>query len=82
MKIQVFILIALVLLAVLISLGGCVSTQGEPWMFYQAYDATDRSAPAPFFLTMDEAQAYANKMNQEAQKFNDPCKYQVAFIAR
>ena len=78
MKIQVFILIALVLLALLISLGGCLATtQEEPWMFYQAHDPSHLNAPAPFFLTMKEAQFFANRMNKDSN-----VSYQVGFISR
>ena len=78
MKIQIFILIALLLLAILISLGGCVASnpQQEPWMFYQACNVLDEDSPAPFFLTMGEAQEYCNRMNDKTNK------YQVSFIAR
>ena len=77
MKMQVFILIALVLLALLISLGGCLATtQEEPWMFYQAHEVGTGS-PAPFFLTMEEAQEYCTRMNESAEN-----NYQVSFITR
>ena len=74
---RLFILIAVVLIGLLISLGGCVSTKEEPWMFYQAHDPVRVDAPAPFFLTMREAQAFANNMNRESNS-----TYQVSFIAR
>ena len=79
MKPQVYILIGLLLLAVLISLGGCVTKQVSdvPWMFYQAHDLSRTTAPAPFFLTMREAQTFANEMNVDANN-----SYQVSFIAR
>ena len=78
MKAQVFILIALVFLALLISLGGCVATRPQdPWMFYQAYDERHKDAPAPFFLTIEEAQEYCTKMNKQSEN-----NYQVSFISR
>ena len=77
MKMQIFILVALVLLAILISLGGCLATtQEEPWMFYQAYEV-GKGSPAPFFLTMEEAQEYCNRMNKSIEN-----NYQVSFITR
>jgi hypothetical protein len=74
---RVFLLIAVVFIALLISLGGCTSTSQEPWMFYQAYDRLDSTSPAPFFLTMEEAQKYCNRMNESVEN-----NYQVSFIAR
>ena len=76
MKIQILLLTTL-----LIGLGGCVAhtpkVMQEPWMFYQAYNGQDHNSPAPFFLTIEEAQEYCNKMNKES-----PNDYQVGFIAR
>lgn len=74
MKIQILLLIAL---ALPISLGGCLATtQEEPWMFYQANEVGNGS-PAPFFLTMEEAQEYCNRMNKSTEN-----NYQVSFITR
>ena len=77
----VFLLIVVVGIALLISLGGCLATKPsvsvEPWIFYQAHDDLNKNAPAPFFLTMQEAQQYCERMNAEPQN-----KYQVSFIAR
>ena len=63
---------------VLCLLSGCVSTQTmiEPQMFYQAYDPARTNAVAPFFLTLEEAQTFANKMNREQET-----NYQVSFIS-
>lgn len=74
---RLFILIAVVLIGILISLGGCASTTEEPWMFYQAHDPVRVDAPAPFFLTIEEAQSFAHSMNRESNS-----TYQVSFIAR
>ena len=74
---RVFILIFIVLIGLLLSLGGCVSPQAEPWMFYQAHDPAHISAPAPFFLTLEEAQAFVNNMNKDSNT-----TYQLSFIAR
>lgn len=74
---RLFILIAVVLIGILISLGGCISPKEEPWLFYQAHDPVHVDAPAPFFLTIEEAQAFANKMNKEVNN-----NYQVSFITR
>ena len=74
---RLFILIGVILIGLLLSLGGCVSTQEEPWMFYQAHDPSHLNSPAPFFLTMQEAQSFANTMNQDSIT-----SYQVSFIAR
>ena len=73
---RVYLLIAVVFIALLISLGGCTSTTQEPWMFYQAHEV-DKGSPAPFFLTMEEAQEYCNRMNKSEEN-----NYQVSFIAR
>ena len=74
---KVFLLIAVVFMALLISLGGCTSSSTEPWMFYQAHDSIHIDAPAPFFLTIEEAQSFANNMNKDSNN-----SYQVSFIAR
>ena len=66
----------LVVLIVLIC-GGCLATSNESLMFYQAYNDLDKSDPAPFFLTLGEAQEYCNRMNKQSED-----KYQVGFIAR
>ena len=77
MRVQIYMLIGLICLAILISLGGCISVKEEPWMFYQAHDPSRLNAPAPFFLTMEEAQFFANRMNQDSNT-----SYQVSFISR
>ena len=66
-------LIALIVLA----LSGCLATPNKSWMFYQAYNDLDKSDPSPFFLTLEEAQEYCNRMNKQRED-----KYQVGFIAR
>ena len=73
---RVLLLISVIFIALLISLGGCTSTQ-DSWMFYQAYEVGKDSSPAPFFLTMEEAQEYCNRMNKSTEN-----NYQVSFIAR
>ena len=77
MKMQVFILIAIIFLGLLIGLGGCVYHPNPSPLFYQAHDPSHLDAPAPFFLTIEEAQSWANQMNQESKR-----NYQVSFIAR
>ncbi len=78
MRMQMYMLIGLIFLAILISLGGCMTkVTEEPWMFYQAHDPIHGDAPAPFFLTMQEAQAFVSKMNEDSNN-----SYQVSFIAR
>ena len=77
MKMQVFILIAIIFLGLLIGLGGCVYHPNPSPVFYQAHDPSHLNAPAPFFLKIEEAQSWANKMNRESNS-----NYQVSFIAR
>ena len=77
MKMQVFILIVVVLLGILLSLGGCIYHPPTAPLFYQVHDPSRVHAPAPFFLTIEEAQTFANKMNKESEN-----NYQVSFIAR
>ena len=81
MRFPVLLLIVLVALAFLMSLGGCLATNPSaspvPWMFYQAYDERHKDAPAPFFLTIEEAQEYCTKMNKQSEN-----NYQVSFISR
>ena len=73
--------VAIIATTLLMTLGGCLATKPsvnvEPWVFYQAYDDLNKNAPAPFFLTMKEAQQYCERMNAEQQN-----NYQVSFIAR
>ena len=59
-------------------LSSCVAHRSliEPQMFYQAYDPAHTHAVAPFFLTLEEAQTFANKMNREQET-----NYQVSFIS-
>ena len=76
------LIVSVIAMAVLMSLGGCLATKPPspspaPWVFYQAYDDLNENAPAPFFLTMKEAQQYCERMNAEPQN-----NYQVSFIAR
>jgi len=63
----------IILIAVL--LVGCVSTPQDR-VFYQAYEA-GKSSPAPFFLTIEEAQGYCNKMNKNPEN-----QYQVGIITQ
>jgi len=67
----------LIFLSILIGLGACVSVKEEPWMFYQAHDPSNIDAPAPFFLTMQEAQSFVNRINNDSNT-----SYQVSFISR
>lgn len=77
MKMQVFILIVVALLGILLSLGGCIYHTPTAPLFYQVHDPSSIEAPSPFFLTIEEAQAFASKMNKESEN-----NYQVSFIAR
>ncbi len=77
MKMQVFILITIIFLGLLLGLGGCVYHANPSPVFYQAHDPSHSNAPAPFFLTMQEAQAFVSKMNEDSNN-----SYQVSFIAR
>jgi len=56
---------------------GCFSSESmvESKIFYQAYDPARQDSVAPFFLTLDEAQKFANNMNRD--KSNN---YRVSFI--
>ena len=81
MKLQTYILIALLLMSILLNMGGCLakpqSANNAPLMFYQAYNQADENHPAPFFLTIREAQEYCNRMNMDAEN-----QYQIGFIGR
>jgi hypothetical protein len=81
MRLPVFLLIVIVGMALLLSLGGCLSTKPplniEPWVFYQASDSFNQDSPAPFFLTIEEAQNYCERMNTKPHN-----NYQVNFIIR
>jgi hypothetical protein len=83
-RLQIYILFTMLLMALLLNLGGCstnkppsIIIQDVPLMFYQAYDYNNKNNPAPFFLTIKEAQQFCVHMN--AEKGNE---YQIGFIAR
>jgi hypothetical protein len=81
MKLQTYILIALLLISILLNMGGCLVkthlANNNPSMFYQAYNKANEDNPAPFFLTIMEAQQHCNKMNEDREN-----EYRIRFIAQ